>query len=198
MYDELHLCLYSRTRRWIRWLILQKLDSIDFVRFQVFCQNKVSIGANDYGSLPPLDAHEYELERTTCRPPILLTALAHYVQKPLDAPKGALHLKRMPKKLGARVSKATDPKGENSAEDLEGWGLHVREVVCWKKVSMAMAVIGFGSLAFAIFWCVKRGGGLQDGFTVAAVLMAQGTIILGLIQAASMKQSRAPTPIKLT
>ncbi|KAI9676333.1 MAG: hypothetical protein M1817_000490 [Caeruleum heppii] len=188
MYTELNQCYLSGVRWWIRWLTLHKLGSIDFVRFHVYWRNNVNIESLDYGSLPPPHATDYELDRTVRPPPILRTALAHYIQHPTHAPLGVTHLKRMPKKVGARVTKDQHGKNDQSEEELEGWGLHVRETVCWKKVQVAMAVIGSGSLIFAIVWCVRRGGGLQDGFTVAGVLMAYGTILLGLVHGAALSQ----------
>ncbi|KAI9812244.1 MAG: hypothetical protein M1832_000476 [Thelocarpon impressellum] len=160
-------------------------------QFHVYWRNNVNIEIIDYGSLPPPHTADYELDRTATKPPIFRTALAHFIQHPLHAPIGVQHLKRMSKKVGARVTKTKHGKDDNSEEELEGWGLHVRERVCWKQVSIVLATLGSGSLAFAIVWCVKYGVGLQDGFTVAGVMVAYGTIILGVLHSAALTQSQS-------
>lgn len=81
---------------------------------------------------------------------------------------------------------------EEVDEECEGWGLHVHEMVCWKRTSVAFGLIGVAALAFAIAWCESHGGSIQDGFTVTGVLLAYGTILLGLVQLAVFQQSVRP------
>ena len=90
----------------------------------------------------------------------------------------------MPKKLGARVAVADGGEVEQ-----EAWGLHVHEVLCWKKTSIAFALIGAAALAFAIVWCKVRNGSVQDGFTVTGVILAYSTILVGLLQIVVFQQS---------
>ena len=118
------------------------------------------------------------------RPPILRTALTHFLQYPSHAPKGTRHLARMPKKIGGMLAIA-----EEMDEEREGWGLYVREAVCWKRTSIAFGLMGAAALTFAIAWCKSHDGSIQDGFTVTGVLLAYGTILLGLIQLAVFQQS---------
>lgn len=87
------------------------------------------------------------------------------------------HLDGIPKKLS--VDLTIFPR---DLPDNEGWGLRLSERVCWMKVCILEAVIGAAALIFAIFWCRYHNASVQDGFTVAAVVLAYGTIILGLIQ----------------
>ena len=94
----------------------------------------------------------------------------------------------MPKKLGEKLLIA-----EKVEEEREGWGLCVHEVLCWKKTSIAFGLLGVGALIFAIVWCQVRGGDIQDGFTVTGVMLAYGTIFIGLLQVAIFQRS-----VKLT
>ncbi|KAL9113553.1 MAG: hypothetical protein Q9227_002291 [Pyrenula ochraceoflavens] len=184
MYAQLHKRYHLKFRRWILWLTLRKLESVSFVRFHIFWRNNVNIEAIDLGSLPPPTSTDYDFDRMADRPPILRTALTHFLQHPMHAPRGTRHLARMPKKMGDKVAIA-----EESDEEREGWGLYVREVVCWKRTSIAFGFLGVAALVFAIVWCRLHDGDIQDGFTVTGVLLAYGTIFLGLIQAAIFQQS---------
>ena len=154
------------------------------MKFHVYWRTNVNIEVSDLGSLPPPTSRDYDFDRKARRPPILRTALTHFLQHPSHAPKGSRHLARMPKKLGGIIEVVDD-----SDEEREGWGLFVREVVCWKKMSFAFGLIGIAALAFAIIWCQLHDGSIQDGFTVTGVLLAYGTILLGLLQVAVFQRS---------
>ena len=93
----------------------------------------------------------------------------------------------MPKKIGGMLAIA-----EEIDEESEGWGLYVREAVCWKSTSIAFGLIGAAALTFAIAWCKSHDGSIQDGFTVTGVILAYGTILLGLIQLAVFQQLVEP------
>ncbi|KAI9792118.1 MAG: copper-binding transcription factor [Piccolia ochrophora] len=187
MYTQLHQCYNSRFRAWIRWLTLQKIDFVDFVRFHIYWRTNVNIEASDLGKLPPSTAKEYDFDRSAPKPAILRTALLHFIQHPSHAPNGTRHLTRMPKKVGSMLI-----VGKDTDEEREGWGLHVREVICWRKVAVAMAMISIGALLFAIIWCVLHDGGIQDGFTVTGVLLVYGTVILALLQGMALQRSVKP------
>ena len=94
----------------------------------------------------------------------------------------------MPKKIGGMLAIA-----EEIDEEREGWGLYVREALCWKRTSIAFGLMGAAALTFAIAWCKSHDGSIQDGFTVTGVLLAYGTILLGLIQLAVFQQSVEPS-----
>lgn len=158
------------------------------LKFHVYWRINVNIDASDLGSLPPPTSTDYDFDRTAERPPILRTALTHFLQHPSHAPKGTRHLARIPKKIGGTLAIA-----EGMDEEREGWGLYVREVVCWKRTSIAFELMGAAALTFAIAWCVSHHGSIQDGFTVTGVLLSYGTILLGLIQLAVFRQSVKPS-----
>ena len=65
----------------------------------------------------------------------------------------------------------------------------MHEVLCWKKTSIAFALLGAAALIFGIVWCWIHGGDIQDGFTVTGVMLAYGTILIGLIQVAIFQQT---------
>lgn len=87
------------------------------------------------------------------------------------------HLDGIPKKVSVDLS--IFPR---DLPDNEGWGLRISERICWMKVFILEGIIGVAALTFAISWCKYRKASTQDGFTVAAVIQAYGTIILGLVQ----------------
>jgi hypothetical protein len=45
-------------------------------------------------------------------------------------------------------------------------------------------------MIFAIVWCIKNSGGIQDGFAIAGTGIAYATIILGALQAAAQNHWR--------
>ncbi|KAL9607219.1 MAG: hypothetical protein Q9167_007845, partial [Letrouitia subvulpina] len=145
MYARLHKRYYSNFRSWIRWLTLHKLESVGFIRFHVYWRYNVDIEASDLGSIPPPTSTDYDFDRTAERPPILRTALTDFLVHPSHAPSGTRHLARMPKKIGGMLAIA-----EEMDEEREGWGLYVREGLCWKKTSLAFGLIRVAALTFAI------------------------------------------------
>lgn len=90
----------------------------------------------------------------------------------------------MPKKIGCVLEVA-----DGLDEEREGWGLLVHESLCWTKISVAFGLIGVGALIFAIVWCQLHDGSIQDGFTVTGVLLAYGTILMGIIQVVIFQRS---------
>ncbi|KAI9707433.1 MAG: hypothetical protein M1836_000394 [Candelina mexicana] len=186
MYHVLKQGYFTHLRRSVRWLAMRTLDRVEFVRvtllikdrqFQLYWAANVEIEAGDVGSLPPNSIKEYEYDRQyPTRPIVPLTALKHFTEHPLHASTQPLHLKRIPKKVDGELAWQQD-SGEK-----EGWGLRFRERICWMKVFIVEACWGTIAIIFAIGWCRSQHGGLQDGFTVAAVILAYGTIFLGLIQ----------------
>ena len=132
----------------------------------------------------PPTAKDYDFDRTTKPPPILRTALTPFHEYRSHAPQGTRHLACVPKKIGTMLNLE-----EGTDEDREGWGLFVREVLCWKKTTLALGLIGTAALVFGIVWCRLKRGSVQDGFTVTGVLLAYGTILLGLLQVAVLQRS---------
>ena len=102
------------------------------MQFQIYYHSSANIDAPDIGRLPPATATDYDFDRSARPPPILRTALTHYVQHPTHAPRGLKHFLRMPKKLGAPLFVDGGVEDER-----EGWGLRVCERVCWRLVQAA-------------------------------------------------------------
>ncbi|KAI9768665.1 MAG: hypothetical protein M1835_006827, partial [Candelina submexicana] len=185
MYNVLKQGYFTHLRRSVRWLTMRTLDRVEFVRFQLYWAANVAIEAGDVGSLPPNSIKEYEYDRQyPTRPIVPLTALEHFTEHPLHASTQPLHLKRIPKKVDGELAWQQDGGEE------EGWGLRFRERICWMNVFIVEACWGTIAIVFAIGWCRSQHGGLQDGFTVAAVILAYGTIFLGLIQGAAQLWER--------
>ncbi|KAI9803303.1 MAG: hypothetical protein M1825_002094 [Sarcosagium campestre] len=187
MYKALNRKYMTRRRRLLRFLTLRELHEVDFVRFQLYYQKKVAIDDRiDTGQIPPVSKRQdYEFDRPQGhrkrQPLILKTALKHFIEEPTHATAGVKHLSRMPKKMRHKLRLL--PSAET---ELEGWGLRLRERVCWKKVAAVEATWALMALIFAIVWCrCHPQSDLQDGFAVTGVLLAYGTIFLGLMHAAA-------------
>ncbi|KAL9087383.1 MAG: hypothetical protein Q9165_006680 [Trypethelium subeluteriae] len=177
MYTEFHRCYFSPMRRIMHLLTLRKLDRIEFTRFQLYNKENVAVEVGDVGALPPDTARDYEYHRKhPYRPLIPLTALKHWTENPSHVRSRSLHINRVPMKISGQLHWSEDD-GE-----LEGWGLRFRETISWTAVWISEFFIASIATAFAIVWCSRRNGDLQDGFTVAGVLLAYGTIFLGLVQ----------------
>ena len=188
MYTELHRCYFTPIRRLLRLLTLRKLDKIDFTRFQLYNKDNVAIETGDVGALSPDTVRDYEYERKhPYRPLIPLTALKHWTENPSHVRSKPLHLRRVPTKISGKIRWPEDDGGE-----IEGWGLRFREMVSWRAVWVAEFFIGSAAAAFAIVWCHYRNGDIQDGFTVAGVVLAYGTIFLGLVQGFAQYLERSP------
>ncbi|KAI9660632.1 MAG: hypothetical protein M1821_009984 [Bathelium mastoideum] len=178
MYSEFHRRYFTPMRRLVRLLTLRTLDRIEFTRFQLFNKASVAIESGDIGALPPNTARDYEYERKhPYRPLIPLTALKHWTENPSHARSRPLHINRVPTKISGQLRWSEDDGGE-----LEGWGLRFKETMSWRAVWVSEFLIAGTATAFAVFWCAYRNGDIQDGFTVAGVVLAYGTIFLGLVQ----------------
>ncbi|KAF2231378.1 hypothetical protein EV356DRAFT_535504 [Viridothelium virens] len=188
MYTGFHRCYFSPVRRLMRLLTLRKLDRIEFTRFQLYNKENVAVEAGDVGALPPERARDYEYERKRpYRPLIPLTALKHWTENPSHVRSRPLHINRVPMKISGQLRWSEDDGGE-----LEGWGLRFKETISWTAVWISELFIASIATAFAIIWCSRRNGDLQDGFTVAGVLLAYGTIFLGLVQGFAQYLERNP------
>jgi hypothetical protein len=108
---------------------------------------------------------------------VLKSALRHFIENPDHAPKIAHHLPRIPKKLGKELILFND------AKPTPGYGLYIQDEIRWKKVFVVEAIFATFCIGFAIVWCIKKGGGIQDGFAIAGTGIAYGSIMLGALQA---------------
>ena len=127
------------------------------------------------GKLPPRETPGYLCSSATF-PPVLSTALHHYIQHPSHAPTGKEYLERMPKKIGRL------PEIGKDGWPVRAYGLQIEESICWTKVIVLEGCLSTLALLFAIVWCIARDGDVQDGFTVAGVVLAYGTLVLASLQ----------------
>ncbi|KAI9711284.1 MAG: hypothetical protein M1820_002271 [Bogoriella megaspora] len=177
MYRQLHRLYFTPLRKLMMVLTLRKLDCIQFTRFELFNKENVAIEPCDIGSLPPEYERGYEYNRKhPHRPLIPQTVLKHWTENP-EHVRSTKHIRLVPTKISGMLEWPEDEGGE-----VEGWGLRFREQICWKKVWIAEGIWATAAIIFAIIWCIYHDGDLQDGFTVAGVVLAYGTIFLGLLQ----------------
>jgi hypothetical protein len=149
----------------------------------LYWATNVSIGAEDFGKLPPYSSEDYSYTADT-NPPVLRTALRHFIEHPSHAPKHPHHRPRIPKKVREPLllDKSLTPR--------EGYGLYIQERICWSKVFAIEAVLATACMIFAIVWCIKYRGGIQDGFAIAGTGIAYATILLGASQAVAQSYWR--------
>ncbi len=140
----------------------------------------MSIDSNDFGKLPSPHCPEYSYYADT-DPPVLKTALLHFLEHPDHAPRAAYHRPRIPKRVGGRLNlvKAVGSK--------EGYGIYLQEGIAWVKVIVLEVVFATFCLLFAIIWCIRNQGGIQDGFAMAGVGIAYSTVFLGMLQVFSQR-----------
>lgn len=91
-------------------------------------------------------------------PPVLKTALRHFIQHPSHAPKKPCHRPRIPKKLNGKLSL------KKEVDSQEGFGLYLQERICWSRVFVIEGIFATCCLIFAVVWCITHNGGIQDGF----------------------------------
>ncbi|KAI9789694.1 MAG: hypothetical protein M1816_005869 [Peltula sp. TS41687] len=177
MYMELHKKYYTWWRTAQRWITMRRLSRVHFVRFQIYWARYVAIEATDIGRRPPLPSRDYQYIPIDLPP----ASMTDYLEYPTHAPSSSRrHLDGIPKRLSINLSLFPHDLPDN-----EGYGLQISERVCWMKVCILEGLIGAGALIFAVSWCRYHNASAQDGFTVAAVILAYGTIILGLLQGVS-------------
>jgi hypothetical protein len=141
----------------------------------------VSIDIKDLGDLPQQPSEEYCYQADT-NPPVLKTALRHFIQHPDHAPTIPYHRSRIPKKQRNKLNLRKDLGPQ------EGYGLYIQESICWTKLFVIEAILATCCVLFAIVWCVMNKGGIQDGFAIAGTGIAYLTIILGGLQAVGKRK----------
>lgn len=101
------------------------------------------------------------------------TALRHLIEHPSHAPKQPQHRPRIPKKVGEPLL------FDKTWLRAKGYGLYIQERICWRQVFVIEAVFATACMIFAVIWCIKTRGGIQDGFAIAGTGIAYVTTILG-------------------
>jgi hypothetical protein len=96
----------------------------------------VSVERKDFGELPPYPSEDYSYTSDT-NPPVLKTALRHFIEHPSHAPKYPHHRPRIPKKVGEPLLL---DKSLGALDAHEGYGLYIQERICWRKVFAIEAI----------------------------------------------------------
>lgn len=143
-------------------------------------RSNVGIDRADLGKIPSPLCREYSYCADT-NPPVLKTALQHFTEHPDHAPQIAYHRPRIPKKLREKLSLPKD------SVPREGYGLYIQERICWTGVFIAEAMFSTCCIVFAVAWCIKNNGGIQDGFAIAGTGVSYGTVLLGALQAVAQR-----------
>ncbi|KUJ15284.1 uncharacterized protein LY89DRAFT_750603 [Mollisia scopiformis] len=81
-YHNLNREYYKKWPRCLHWLFLKEISSVDFIKFHLYWKQNVSIEEKDIGILPPRLSDEYSYSADT-NPPVLRTALRHFIQHPI-------------------------------------------------------------------------------------------------------------------
>ncbi|CZR66305.1 uncharacterized protein PAC_16206 [Phialocephala subalpina] len=173
-YEKLNRAYYGYWPKFLCWALLKEISSVEFVRFYLYWQRNVSIDPKDIGVLAPSPSDEYSYRADT-NPPVLKTALQHFIQHPSHAPKIPRHRLRIPKKLQTKLLLL------ENVDRLEGYGISIQEKLSWRKIFMVEAVFSTACVLFAVIWCVKNHGGIQDGFVIAGTGITYASVILGAL-----------------
>jgi hypothetical protein len=149
----------------------------------LYWATNVGIDHSDFGRLPPYPSEDYLFTANT-NPPVPRTALQHFIENPSHAAKQPRHRPRIPKKVRGPLLLDT------RVDSLEGYGIYIQERICWKKVFLIEAVFATACMIFAVVWCIRNEGGIQDGFAIAGTGIAYATILLGASQAVAQNNWR--------
>ncbi|KAF2145778.1 uncharacterized protein K452DRAFT_125379 [Aplosporella prunicola CBS 121167] len=178
---------YTLRRGRIRsFFSLRTVESIDFVKFDLFTGEAVDLQHHDKycrpaacECLPPKPLTEDPDPEYRCAPvpppyspPIGPNLLMHYLQHPdCISAKQTRVLRQFPKRMRGQLAALDDA--------VHGWGIHFREGWAWDKIWAAlMVVFVLGSFVFAILWSVFQRD-LQGAFGVASWWVSICTVCLG-------------------
>ena len=148
----------------------------------MYWRDNVSILPEGINKLPPAEATDYLYSRSTS-PPVLLTAVQHFIEFPTHAPRSTVYLDRIPKKVGVA------PKVAKDGSHTTGYGLRLCESICWTKTIVVECCIAVAASVIATVWCTRNDGSLQDGCSIAGVILAYGTLLLVVVQGLAQQQS---------
>lgn len=166
---------YSMKGKWLKYLSLRSLKSIKFVHFEVYKSELVDVRKQDV--IPPPENVEYRYLPAPPEliPPVGENHLLHCFHHPDHAENEPLCLDRFPKKLKEKLQCT---KGVNP-----GWGLQFVEGWDAKAIwIITFLFFGMGSLLVGVLWAWFRHS-VQDGFAIAAYMVAFGAVTVGTVQA---------------
>ncbi|KAF9732571.1 hypothetical protein PMIN01_09429 [Paraphaeosphaeria minitans] len=164
-------------RRWMKWIRLRGLTTIEFVQFEIHRNRFADIRATP--SMPPTSSsanknspsqHPYTFEAVDLIPPVGSHYLLHLFKHPEDYD-------------GELITYLRAPKRRERLEFGMGWGINLVEGFLAQKVwAVIIAGFGVGSAVFAILWTIKKAD-VQGAFGVAGWLVTLATLVLGALQA---------------
>ena len=170
--------LYKTARKeHISFLSLKAIESIRFVRFEVYSQRLVDVLTSP--DMPDeRRSDQYFYRPTEFIPPIGENHMMHLYNHPEETEHTAVCLGKLPKKIEGLAWLPTHSEGSKI-----GWGLQFVEGLDVKKL-WVWGFIGFIiSITFGVAWSFVKGD-MQSGFAVAACMLTGLIFTTGLIQAA--------------
>ena len=172
--------LYKTAREeHVSFLSLRTLQSIRFVRFEVYSQRLVDIRMTpDMPDESRRDEYSYEPTPAEFLPPIGENHMMHLYRCPEDAEYTGICLSKIPKKTEGLAWLPVHPQGCKM-----GWGLQFVEGLDVMKLWVSGFIGSIISIMFGIAWSMIKDN-MQRGFAVAACMLTGLLFTSGLIQAA--------------
>jgi hypothetical protein len=179
-FSFLHEEYITLRKRWWTWISLWTLQSIKFVRFELYENALVDVKKLDEVP-PPTKDYEYRHgppNPPELNPPLGSNFLMHLFKHPELAGTRRHCLKKVPRKLRSRLAVI----GEE--DDAVGWGLQFIEG--WsKKRLMYMTALTFGVGSFVVMVSVSMlGHDIQNAAAIASFMLSFVTIGIATAQAA--------------
>jgi hypothetical protein len=180
LFSFLHEEYITLRKRWWTWISLWTLQSIKFVRFELFENELVDVKRVDEVP-PPAKDNEYRHgppNPPELNPPLGSTLLMHLFKHPELAGTRKHCLKKIPRKLQNRLAVVDEE------DDAIGWGLQFIEG--WsKKRLMYMTALTFGLSSFVVMILVSiLGHDIQNAAAIASFMLSFVTIGVATVQAA--------------
>jgi hypothetical protein len=180
LFNFLHEEYKALRKRWWTWISLWTLQSIKFVRFELYENELVDVKKLDEVP-PPTKDNEYRHgppNPPELNPPLGSTLLMHLFKHPTLAGTRKHCLKKIPRKLQNRLTVL------NEEDDAIGWGLQFIEG--WsKKRLMYMTALTFGLSSLVVMILVAiLGHDIQNAAAIASFMLSFVTIGIATAQAA--------------
>lgn len=180
LFSFLHEEYLALRKRWWTLISLWTLQSIKFVRFELYENELVDVKKLDEVP-PPTKDNEYRHgppNPPELNPPLGSTLLMHLFKHPELAGTRKHCLKKIPRKLRNRLAVL------NEEDDAIGWGLQFIEG--WsKKRLMYMTALTFGLCSFVVMILVSiLGQNIQNAAAIASFMLSFVTIGIATAQAA--------------
>jgi hypothetical protein len=180
LFSFLHEEYTTLRKRWWAWISLWTLQSIKFVRFELYENELVDVKKLDEVP-PPTKDNEYRHgppNPPELNPPLGSTLLMHLFKHPELAGTRKHCLKKIPRKLRSRLAVIDEE------DDAIGWGLQFVEGWSKKRLMyMTALMFGLGSLVVMVLVSVL-GQNIQNAAAIASFMLSFVTIGIATAQAA--------------